>query len=241
MCKKSLLFSALGSVIILLACCGGRTPNYDVRLKTDSDSASYYIGFFYGAQLASSDFEDLNVDAIARGWSEAINDVKNKNEEDVSEKMMTIQMYLNDFVMNMQARASEKTLKEGVEFLQANSRKSGVVTLPSGLQYKIIKDASGAKPARDNSVEVHYHGTLTDGTIFDSTKERGMTATFPVDGVVEGFREALTLMSEGAIWEVYIPSEMGYGQYPPPGSPIKPGSVIIFELELVKIISSEEN
>ena len=105
----------------------------------------------------------------------------------------------------------------------------------SGLQYKIIKDGIGIRAAKDDMVNVIYHGTLIDGTVFDSIKETGEDVTFNVGDVIEGFSEALTLMKEGSIWEVYIPAELGYGINPPRGSSIKPNSVLIFEIELVKV------
>jgi len=232
--NKHLVFLGFLAMSILLASCGGGKPNYKVSLKNDADSASFYIGFYYGAGLARSDFDDVNINAIAKGWQEALA-TKGLPEEEMMEKMREIQTYLNDYFTKLQTRASEKALKAGQDFLEANKKKSGVVTLPSGVQYKIIKDGTGIKPAQEDKVDVVYHGTLIDGTKFDSSKDNGDTVTFNVGGVVSGFSEALTLMSEGSIWEVYIPSELGYGERPPYGSPIKPNSVLIFEINLVKV------
>jgi len=217
--------------IIVLASCGGGKPNYKVSLKTDVDSASYYIGYYYGVNTASMDFEDVNINAFAKGLQEAL-----KNGKDVDEdKMMELQMFLNGFFMNLQSRAGEKSLKEGRDFLEANKKKQGVVTLPSGLQYKIIREGKGAKPGYEDIAELVYHGTLIDGTVFDSSKERGDTVTFEVSRVIPGFTEALTLMNEGSIWEVYVPSELGYGEGGM-GQMIKPNSVLIFEIDMVKVV-----
>ena len=235
MYNKHIFFSILVSAIILLSSCGGKTPNYKVRLKTDADSASYYIGYDIGVQIAYMDFDDFNTDAMARGALDAIKNGK-LEEQEMRQETHKRQMYLNMFFMQMQARASEKNLKAGEDFLEANKKKSGVVTRPSGLQYKIIKDGTGIQPTLEDMVEVVYHGTLIDGTVFDSSKESGDTVNFPVSGVVQGFSEALILMNEGAIWEVYIPSDLGYGVNVRPGGPIKPNSVLIFEIELVKVI-----
>ena len=227
---KHVAFSILVSATLLLASCGGGKPNFKASLKTDADSASYYIGYYYGVGLANMDFEDVNINAMAKGVQEAL-----KNGKDVDEqKMMEIQMFLNNFVGQLQSRASEQSLKEGQAFLEANKKKQGVVTLPSGLQYKIIREGTGAKPTMDDLVDLLYHGTLIDGTVFDSSKERGDTVNYPVGGFVSGFSDALTLMNEGSIWEVYIPSELGYGERG--GGPIKPNSVIIFEIDLVKVL-----
>ena len=238
--KHLAFFGTLTMAIFLLASCGGGKPNYKVSLKNDADSASYYIGFYYGAGLAKSDFDDVNINAIAKGWQDASKEVKDLTEEELMGKMQDIQMHLTNYFTKLQSRTNEKNLKEGEKFLEDNKKKSGVVTLPSGLQYKIIKDGSGIKPTKEDQVEVIYHGTLIDGTVFDSAKDRGEPVTFPVSGVVPGFSEALTLMNEGSIWEVYIPAELGYGEQPPPRSPIKPNSVIIFEINLVKVSKSEE-
>ena len=231
MYNKYTFFGILVTVSILLASCGGGKPNYKAPLKTDVDSASYYFGYYYGVNFANSDFEDFNINAMAKGMQEAL-----KNGTDIDEqKMMEVQMYLNNFFMNLQTRSSDKTLKEGQDFLENNRKKSGVVTLPSGLQYKIIRDGSGVKPTIEDMVSLVYHGTLIDGSVFDSSKERGDTVLFPVGGVVLGFSEALTLMSEGSIWEVYIPAELGYGESTPDPQRIKPNSVLIFEIDMVKV------
>ena len=231
MYNKYTFFGLLVTASVLLASCGGGKPNYKAPLKTDVDSASYYYGYYLGVNFASSDFEDFNINAMAKGMKEAI---KNGSKID-EQKMMEVQMYLQNFFMNLQTRSSERALKEGQDFLESNKKKPGVVTLPSGLQYKIIRDGSGSKPTMEDMVSLVYHGTLIDGSVFDSSKERSDTVVFPVGGVVPGFSEALTLMSEGSIWEVYIPAELGYGERSPDPQRIKPNSVLIFEIDLVKV------
>ena len=134
-----------------------------------------------------------------------------------------------------QAGAGRATQQAGAAkaFLEANKAKPGVITTPSGLQYEVLRAGKGAKPKSDQTVEVHYHGTLTDGTVFDSSVERGETITFPVTGVIPGWIEALQLMSVGAKWRLVIPSDLAYG---PEGSdPIPPGATLIFEVELIGI------
>jgi len=236
MYNRQLIFSLIVPAIILLASCGGGKPNYKVSLKTETDSASYYLGYSMGAQLANMDIEGFNIDAMAKGVQEAIKQGKDVDQQKIQE----LQMFLNAYFMNLQTRTNEKSLKEGQDFLEANKKKQGVVTLPSGLQYKIVKEGSGVKPTREDVVDVVYHGSLIDGTIFQSSRDSGDTVTFAVGGVVPGFSEALTLMNEGSIWEVYIPSEMGYGENVRQGGPIPPNSVLIFELNLVKVKKDEE-
>jgi FKBP-type peptidyl-prolyl cis-trans isomerase FklB len=229
--NKHLVFGILVSGVFLLASCGGGKPNFKASLKNDNDSVSYFIGYNLGAQVVSSDIEDFNINAMAKGVQEAIKQGKKIDEQ----KMQEMQAFFNTYFSTLQTRISEKAQKAGQDFLDANKKKSGVVTLPSGLQYKIIKDGTGDKPSKEDKVDVVYHGTLIDGTVFDSSKDRGDTVSFNVSGVVAGFSEALTLMSEGSTWEVYIPSELGYGENVNPRGPIKPNSVLIFEIDLVKV------
>jgi FKBP-type peptidyl-prolyl cis-trans isomerase FklB len=231
--KHLAFFGTVMVAIFLLASCGGGKPNYKVSLKNDTDSASYYLGYSFGTQVANSDIDDFNVDAYAKGMQQAI-----KKGKEVDEEMMQeIQTFLGNYFNNLQSRTLEKNLKKGEKFLEDNKKKSGVVTLRSGVQYKIIKDGTGIKPTKEDQVDVIYHGTLIDGTVFDSAKERGEPVTFPVGGVVLGFSEALTLMNEGSIWEVYIPAELAYGEQGRPGIPAN--SVLIFEINLVKVSKGE--
>jgi len=223
-------------VSLLASSCGGGKPNHKASLKTDADSAFYYLGIYYGAQFAAWGFEEIKYKAFAKGLEESLNG----NTQDDEEKWMELNMFLADYLPKLQAakveKEAEETLKQGQAFLESNKRKSGVVTLPSGLQYKIVREGTGAKPTRDDLVELVYHGTLIDGTIFDSAREREDTVTFDVNRLVSGFSEALTMMSEGSIWEVYIPAELGYGMNTPDPDRIKPNSVLIFEIDLVNIV-----
>jgi FKBP-type peptidyl-prolyl cis-trans isomerase FklB len=129
---------------------------------------------------------------------------------------------------------SEKQKQRGEAFLAENKKKEGVKTLPSGLQYKVVKAGSGKKPKLDDTVTVHYRGTLIDGTEFDSSLRRGKPATFPVSGVIPGWTEALPLMEEGAKWQLFIPPKLAYGERGA-GSLIAPNATLIFEVELISI------
>ena len=232
---KQIFFCIFLASSVLLVSCGGGKPNYKASLKTDTDSVSYFIGYNLGVQVVSSDIEGFNINAMAKGVQEAIKHGKEIDQE----KMQEIQMFFNTYFTNLQNRISEKALKEGQDWLDANKKKQGVVTLPSGVQYKIIQEGTGSKPTKEDMVDVVYRGTLIDGTEFDNSKNHGDTVSFPVGGVVLGFQEALTLMNEGSVWEVYIPSELGYGENVRPGGLIKPNSVLIFELNLVKVKQKE--
>ena len=232
--NKHIALGILMVAMFLVASCGGGKPNYKVSLKNDTDSISYYFGYFNGRQFASQGLDEINTDAVAKGWQDALKKVElDKSDEEVN-------MFFQKYFAAAQTRLLEKNLKEGQDFLEENKKKSGVVTLTSGLQYKIIQDGSGDKPTMEDMVDIVYKGTLIDGTEFDNSNKHGDTVTFPVGGVVPGFSEALTLMSEGSIWEVYIPSDLGYGSNPRPGGLIKPNSVLIFELNLVRIKQKDE-
>jgi len=124
---------------------------------------------------------------------------------------------------------------KGEEFLKENAKKEGVKTLPSGLQYKVIKEGEGKSPKATDTVSVHYRGTLLDGTEFDSSIKRGEPAEFPVNGVIKGWTEALQLMKQGAKWMLYIPANLAYGARGTPGGPIGPNETLIFEVELLKV------
>ncbi|MDR1866560.1 MAG: FKBP-type peptidyl-prolyl cis-trans isomerase [Bacteroidales bacterium] len=219
------------AALMVLGSCGSK-PNYSVSLKSDVDSASYYIGYFYAKQLSGIG-SDLNIDAIAKGWKDSQEKVK------LTETDEQVNTFMQRFFTEAQNRANENNLKEGQAFLEKNKKEQGVVTMPDGLQYSIIQEGTGVKPEENDAVQVVYHGTLIDETVFDSSKDRNDTATFNVNGVVPGFSNALKMMNEGSIWKVFIPSELGYGEHVDPRSGIKPNSVLIFEINLVKVVKKE--
>jgi FKBP-type peptidyl-prolyl cis-trans isomerase FklB len=148
-----------------------------------------------------------------------------------------------DLQAKQQERAKvqgEKNKKEGEAFLAQNKTKAGVKTLPSGLQYKVITEGKGKTPKANDTVTVQYKGTLIDGTEFDSSYKRGQPATFPVNGVIKGWTEALQLMKEGSKWQLFIPADLAYGASGTPGGPIGPNAVLIFDVELVSIKAEEK-
>jgi len=211
-----------------------------VSLDTQEQKASYVIGANIGGQLSGQGI-DFDRPALMAGLEDALTGAEPRLSEEESHD--TIQSIIAD----QQARAaerqaaaeteraaqSEKNKAEGAAFLAANKDKEGVVTTDSGLQYKVIVEGTGATPTADDIVQVHYRGTLIDGTEFDSSYERGEPAQFPVTGVIPGWTEALQLMHEGAKWELYIPADLAYGSRGA-GSVIGPDAVLIFEVELLK-------
>ncbi|MCG3766579.1 FKBP-type peptidyl-prolyl cis-trans isomerase [Vibrio cincinnatiensis] len=204
----------------------------DVKFETVEQKASYGIGLQMGQQLAGSGLEGLNVDAIAAGIATAL--VGEMPAIDVDEINQALQ------AMHMRAeeahQASAKiAAAEGENFLKDNALRPEVTVLESGLQYEIINEGTGEIPSADKSVRVHYHGELTDGTVFDSSVSRGQPAEFPVTGVIKGWVEALQLMPVGSKWKLYIPQDLAYGERGA-GAAIPPFAALIFEVELLAIL-----
>ncbi|MEX1002794.1 MAG: FKBP-type peptidyl-prolyl cis-trans isomerase [Crocinitomicaceae bacterium] len=193
------------------------------------DEASYGVGMSIGQSLANQDLDDLNLDQFLKGVQDILSEKDPKfSPEEANEK---IQHYLEEIKISR----FEKFKKEGEVFLKANAKKESITELPSGLQYEILKEGSGPQPKADSQVTVHYHGTLTNGEIFDSSINRGTPATFGVNQVIKGWTEALQLMKEGAKWRLYIPQDLAYGANPHPSGPIKPYMALIFDVELINV------
>ena len=198
-------------------------------MSTIKDEASYCVGMSIGQSLENQNLEEINVDAFIKG----IQDVFSKSKLDYTpdEANEKIQTYLT----TINESKFEVHKKEGTDFLSENSSKENIVSLESGLQYEIIEEGDGDKPSPTAQVTVHYHGTLIDGTIFDSSVDRGTPATFGVNQVIKGWTEALQLMPTGSKWKLYIPQDLAYGGSPHAGGPIKPYMALIFEVELISI------
>jgi FKBP-type peptidyl-prolyl cis-trans isomerase FklB len=142
---------------------------------------------------------------------------------------------LNAYINKLMVEKAANNRRIADSFLAINKTKNGVRTLPSGLQYMVIREGTGAMPKAKDTVTVHYTGTLLDGTIFDSSVDRGEPVRFTVDGVIKGWTEALQLMKAGSRWKLFIPAELGYGNFSPPGSTIPPGALLIFDVELISV------
>lgn len=204
-------------------------------LTTDKQKASYAIGMNWGTGLHRQGI-DLDTPALLQGMKDALAGGKTlMTEEEATAALKKLQSELQ---AKQQAKAKEEeasNAKEGAAFLAANKSKPGVVTLPSGLQYKILKEGSGPKPTATDTVVCNYRGTLVNGTEFDSSFKRNEPATFPVSGVIKGWTEALQLMGVGSKWQLVIPPDMAYGARGTPNGPIGPNSTLIFEVELLSI------
>lgn len=231
--KIPFLLPLLGAVILFTACNGttnSQTKSGKVKLTTEIDSASYSLGVNVATQVKGQGFEDMNFDAFLK----AVRDVYGGQDLEIGE--VEAQGVLQAFFTRGVEQAGEKNLKEGQAFLATNKSKKGVVTTESGLQYSVMKDASGAKPAATDQVKVHYHGTLIDGTVFDSSVDRGEPIDFPLNGVIPGWTEGVQLMPVGSKYKFFIPSDLAYGPNPRPGGPIGPNMMLIFEVELLEIM-----
>ncbi|MCY0964628.1 FKBP-type peptidyl-prolyl cis-trans isomerase [Parathalassolituus penaei] len=215
---------------LLLAACG---QEESVKLENHIDQASYGVGLNIGRQLSQEDVE-MNADAIAAGIKDAISGAKQQIDDSVIEAAFA---KVREEQMRKQQALSDATAKASTDFLAENAKRPGVVTTESGLQYEVITAgaADAAKPSLEDVVRVHYHGTLIDGTVFDSSVERGQPAEFPLSGVIRGWTEALQLMKVGEKWKLYIPAELAYGARSP--SPkIPANSALVFEVELLEIV-----
>lgn len=220
----------------LLLSCG--TPKQSVETtvaappekttEIQMDSLSYSVGILVAQNLKSQGFDKLDASSLAQGISDVLSGAETRL--DANQANAVVQGYM----MEKSQSAGKENLEKGRKFLEENGKREGVVTLPSGLQYEVVNAGNGPSPKATDKVTVHYHGMLIDGTVFDSSVERGEPATFPVNGVIKGWVEALQLMKVGDKWKLFIPSELAYGSRGA-GGDIGPNEVLIFEVELLSI------
>ncbi|MGA9365631.1 MAG: FKBP-type peptidyl-prolyl cis-trans isomerase [Bacteroidota bacterium] len=225
--------ASVGLLCIALVACQGKSQE-KTELKTQKDSVSYAIGLDIGQRLKQQSV-DANPDLIARGIKDASTGGKPLLTEQQAQSVMgAFQQQLVAKRDSMNKVIGEKNRKDGEAFLAENKKKDSVVTLPSGVQYKVLKMGIGKKPKADQTVSVQYRGTLVDGTEFDSSYKRGEPITFQVGGVIKGWTEALQLMPVGSKWQLFIPSDLAYGERGA-GQTIPPNSTLIFEVEMLSI------
>ena len=202
-------------------------------LKDPKQRASYAIGTDIGSNFKRQEI-DVDPKALAAGLADAINGKLALTEAEIKQTLTDLTTELRSKGDLKQKAAGEKNVKDGEAFLAANSKKEGVKSTTSGLQYKSLKSGKGKSPKATDKVKVHYHGTLVDGTVFDSSVERTEPATFGVNQVIPGWTEALQLMKEGDKWQIVLPSKIAYGEQGP-GGKIGPNSTLIFDVELLSI------
>ena len=196
------------------------------------DKLSYALGLSMGHNFLGSGIKSLNVEDFAKGVEAVYKQEKPEISFDEAKKI------INEFFSNLQDEIAETNKQAGKEFLAENAKRSGVVVLPSGLQYEVLAEGKGRKPKVTDKVQCHYHGTLIDGQVFDSSIQRGTPAVFGVNQVIPGWVEALQLMPEGSRWKLYIPSDLAYGEQGAGGS-IPANATLIFEVELIKILFTQ--
>jgi FKBP-type peptidyl-prolyl cis-trans isomerase FklB len=205
-----------------------------VELKTDRDKQSYALGVDIGRSFKKTKV-DLNTEALAKGIKDALGDSKLQlTDEEIATAMTTLRAEVQKKQQEAAVTAAANNKKEGEAFLAANKGKEGVVSLTSGLQYKILKAGTGAKPKANSNVQVHYKGSLIDGTVFDESYSRGEPVTLNASQVIKGWTEALQLMPVGSKWQLFIPSNLAYGEHGA-GGVIGPNAALIFEVELLAI------
>lgn len=227
----NVLLTVILSIIFLTAQAGAGDEKV---LKTEKDKISYSIGLDIGNKFKSQSI-DIDTDVLAKGMKDALSGNKPLlTEIEVKEVMTAFQKDMMAKQAEKAKAAAEKNGKEGIAFLAENKKKDGVKTTENGLQYKVIKAGNGPMPKLTDTVSVNYRGTLIDGAEFDSSYKRGEPATFPVNGVIKGWTEALQLMKVGSKWQLFVPSSLAYGERGAGGN-IGPNATLIFEVELLSI------
>jgi len=205
-----------------------------MSFNNNQEKISYIIGRDMAANFKKQGI-DVNPEYLLKGLQEAIAGTQsNLTQEEVHQAMTELQQLMQSRQGNSHSREADINQQEGEAFLAENKNRAGVVTLPSGLQYQVLQEGTGATPNRNDKVTTHYHGTLIDGTVFDSSYERGQPATFPVSGVIAGWTEALMQMKEGAKWRLFLPADLAYGSQGA-GDDIGPNSTLIFDVELLSV------
>ncbi|MCK5536089.1 MAG: FKBP-type peptidyl-prolyl cis-trans isomerase [Bacteroidales bacterium] len=199
-----------------------------MNLELKLEKISYSLGASVGQSLIDQGFGELQFEAFVEGLKDVYSNGKLKIDPNEGNKL------LNEFMQEIQAKKGASAKVDGEKFLEENKKRKEVTITDSGLQYEVIEEGNGALPQASSSVTVHYHGTFTDGKVFDSSYDRNEPATFPVNGVIPGWTEALQLMKTGAKWRLFIPSHIAYGEQGA-GASIPPHSALVFDVELISI------
>ncbi len=228
------MFVQFVAVVVLAVFAGFANAQDKPVLKTDKDKVSYSIGLNMGTNFKRQAM-DLDAKALAAGIVDGLSGGKPLLTEDEVRKVLTeFQKQMDSKAQQLAQQLADKNQKAGEAFLAENKKKPGVVTLPSGLQYKVIKEGTGKIPKASDTVTTHYRGTLIDGTEFDSSYQRNEPASFPVNGVIKGWTEALQLMKVGSKWQLVVPATLAYGMQGA-GQLIGPNATLVFEVELLSI------
>jgi FKBP-type peptidyl-prolyl cis-trans isomerase FklB len=232
---SGLRVAALSSLLLSLACAGDGAPSGEsAALETNDQKAAYGIGMNMGTQLRAAN-ERLDRAAFMRGFEDGLQAAESQvPEPEIQAALMEFGSQLEAAENAARVAEGEENLAAGAAYLEQNRAKPGVTTTASGLQYEVLRAGDGERPSAESVVRIHYRGTLIDGTEFDSSYSRGEPAEFPVNAVIPGWTEALQKMKVGDKWQLVVPADLAYGLNPP-GPPIEPNSLLIFEVELLGI------
>lgn len=224
------------SLIGLLASCDSSLESSEANLDNQLDSLSYSFGYLQGGSLFNEGIEEVDTKNYLAGLNTAFQDEESAIDEGAMQEL--IQAFFAELQtqqMQRQAEEADVNIAQGNAFLEENALNSDVTETESGLQYRVLEEGTGARPEATDEVEVHYEGSLLSEEVFDSSYERGEPIVFPLNQVIPGWTEGVQLMTVGSKYQFFIPSELAYGNNPPPGSIIPPGAVLIFEVELLDI------
>lgn len=240
MVKKSILYALSCLMVLAWGCETSNKAGRSVeKLETHMDSISYAIGMDIGKNFKQQSIE-LDLDVFMKGLSDGTGEegVTMLTDEQSRSLMMAFQRELQAKQEEQRMAQAGENLAKATEFLAQNKTKGNITELPSGLQYEVMSEGTGASPTINDQVTTHYHGSLLDGTVFDSSVDRGQPATFPLNGVIKAWQEILPMMKEGAKWKIYCPPALAYGEF---GSPPKigPNEALIFEIELIKVVGNQ--
>jgi len=239
--KKIVLLSVLALAVMMFATSckkGGLFGPKEYKVENHMDSISYAIGLDIGKTFKNQSIA-IEPDALVQGMKDFLDDRALFDDQEKERILMAFQQEMSVKAREESMKKSEGSRKEGQDWLDENKKKAGVITLPSGLQYKVIKEGAGPKPKATDMVKVHYRGKLIDGTVFDASYDRGEPIEFKLNEVIPGWTEGVQLMSKGAKYELYIPSTLGYGDQGA-GEMIPGGATLIFEVELLDFNTPKE-
>jgi len=214
-------------IIIVVIAIGMISTSTWAQKSEKMDSLSYSLGVLIAQNFKQQGLEEVESSKVADGISDVLAGTAKMSVDEAN-------ALFGDHMQKLQMEKHSGNVEAGKKFLEENAKRDGIVTLPSGLQYEVLTEGSGPKPKATDKVTTHYHGTLIDGTVFDSSVDRGQPASFPVNGVIPAWVEALQLMSPGSKWKLYCPSDLAYGERGA-GQQIGPFATLIFEVELISI------
>jgi len=228
------MYCILATFLSLVLLCGVCSAGERIELKDPTDKDSYSLGYQFGEGLKRQGV-DINLDNYTAGLRDALGGKEPLlSQEEIRKTVAELRKKVTAAQQKEFKEKAEKNLAEGKAFLEKNKEAEGVKALPSGLQYKVLAEGSGKTPKLTDTVTIRYRGTFINGTEFDSSYQRGQPSTFPVNGVIRGWTEALQLMKEGSKWQLFIPPELAYGNRDM-GAKIGPNSTLIFEMELISV------